>query len=123
MKIESLYTAFLKSTSVSTDSRSIEKGALFFALKGTHFDGNKYAEAALKKGAAYVVVDQSSGLENDERVFCVENTLNTLQELATHHRKKLGLPIIALTGSNGKTTTKELISKHQMMLKLKKVTS
>jgi len=109
MKIESLYTAFLKSTSVSTDSRSIEKGALFFALKGTHFDGNKYAEAALKKGAAYVVVDQSSGLENDERVFCVENTLNTLQELATHHRKKLGLPIIALTGSNGKTTTKELI--------------
>jgi len=109
MKIDSLYTAFLKTTSVSTDSRTVEKGALFFALKGPRFNGNQFAEEALEKGAKYIVVEQSSGLKKNDRIVFVKNPLITLQQLAKYHRKKMKLPIIAITGSNGKTTTKELI--------------
>ncbi len=82
---------------------------MFFALKGDNFNGNKFAEEALKKGALYVVIDEESYKINNRFIF-VENVLETLQDLATYHRKQLNLPIISLTGSNGKTTTKELIN-------------
>lgn len=109
MEIERLYTAFLNATEISTDTRSLKKGALFFALSGPNFDGNRFAEEALGKGAHQVVVDDPNTLPNHPKALLVENTLSALQQLATHHRKKRNIPIIGLTGSNGKTTTKELI--------------
>ncbi|WP_319500895.1 UDP-N-acetylmuramoyl-tripeptide--D-alanyl-D-alanine ligase [uncultured Draconibacterium sp.] len=107
--IETIYGCFLKSTKVSTDSRKIENGCIFFALKGANFNGNKYAHDALKKGAAYAVVDEAE-YATDDKILPVDDVLTTLQQLAHHHRKQLGLPILAITGTNGKTTTKELIS-------------
>ena len=109
MGIATLYTLFLKATGISTDSRKLEEGALFFALSGPNFDGNQFAEQALKKGALGVVIDNPNLTIKGKNVILVENTLNTLQDLAKFHRQKLGTPLIALTGSNGKTTTKELI--------------
>ena len=109
MEIATLYTFFLNASGISTDSRKLEEGALFFALSGPNFDGNQFAEQALKKGALGVVIDNPNLTIKGKNVILVENTLNTLQDLATFHRQKLGTPIIALTGSNGKTTTKELI--------------
>ncbi|MFV0590016.1 MAG: UDP-N-acetylmuramoyl-tripeptide--D-alanyl-D-alanine ligase [Draconibacterium sp.] len=108
--LEKIYQSFLKSNqSVSTDSRKIEKGCIFFALKGDNFNGNQYAAEAIKKGAAYSIVDENEYVSSD-RTILVENVLNTLQKLALLHRKKLGIPILAITGTNGKTTTKELIA-------------
>jgi len=107
--INTLHSLFLNCTSVSTDTRKIESNCIFFALKGENFDANTFAKEALEKGAKYVVIDNSDYFI-DERTLLVENTLTTLQELAKFHRNYLGLPIIALTGSNGKTTTKELIN-------------
>ncbi|MDX8338484.1 UDP-N-acetylmuramoyl-tripeptide--D-alanyl-D-alanine ligase [Draconibacterium sp. IB214405] len=107
--IETLYSCFLQSTQVSTDSRKIEQGCIFFALKGENFNGNKYAHDALKKGAGYAVVDEEEYATNPQ-ILLVDDVLKTLQELAHHHRKRLGLPILGITGSNGKTTTKELIA-------------
>ena len=104
-----IYNAYLESSGVSIDSRSIKKGSLFFALKGPNFDGNQFANDALKKGASYVVVDDPNSVEINDNIFLVEDSLNALQKLALHHRKQLKIPIIAITGSNGKTTTKELI--------------
>ncbi|PWH10027.1 UDP-N-acetylmuramoyl-tripeptide--D-alanyl-D-alanine ligase [Bacteroidetes bacterium SCGC AAA795-G10] len=104
-----IYNAYLNSSGVSIDSRSIKKGSLFFALKGPNFDGNQFANDALKKGASYVVVDDPNSVEINDNIFLVEDSLNALQKLALHHRKQLKIPIIAITGSNGKTTTKELI--------------
>jgi len=109
MEIEQLYIAFLNATEISTDTRTLKKGALFFALSGPNFDGNRFAKEALAKGAEYVVVSDLNTLTNHSKVFLVKNTLATLQQLANYHRKKLNILIIALTGSNGKTTTKELI--------------
>ena len=109
MEIATLYTFFLNASGISTDSRKLEEGALFFALSGPNFDGNQFAEQALKKGALGVVIDNPNLTIKGKNVILVENTLNTLQDLATFHRQKLGTPLIALTGSNGKTTTKELI--------------
>ena len=107
--IEQLYEHFIKSGGVvSTDSRTIEKGAIFFALKGDRFDGNKYALEVLKKGAAFAVVD-SDEVPDGPKIFRVDNVLKALQELARLHRNALDIPIIAITGSNGKTTTKELL--------------
>lgn len=108
MKIEHLHELFLNSSGVTTDSRKIEHNSIFFALKGEHFNGNLYALEALAKGASYAVVDENPDHSNI-RLIQVSDVLETLQQLATHHRKYLNLPIIALTGSNGKTTTKELI--------------
>ena len=109
MKIETLYIKFLECSEVSTDTRKIEQNSIFFALKGDNFDANTFAEEALKKGAKYVVIDNSKyHIEN--KTILVDNVLITLQELANHHRRILKTPIIALTGSNGKTTTKELIN-------------
>ena len=107
--ISVLYNYFLKCNSVCTDTRNIKPDCLFIALKGEKFDANKFAEEALKKGAKYAVIDNPE-YKTDNRLILVDNSLTALQQLANHHRKVLGLPIIALTGSNGKTTTKELIN-------------
>ena len=106
--MSALYNIFRDAAGVSTDSRTLQSGQLFFALSGPNFNGNQFAKQALKKGAIAVVVDEDVSI-SDDRVIRVENTLRSLQTLATEHRKKLGTTIIALTGSNGKTTTKELI--------------
>ena len=109
MLTSELYNYFEKSNSVSTDSRSIKKGSIFFALKGDNFDGNKFAEKAIKDGASYAVVDDNT--LNHSQYIKVDNVLKSLQSLSKFHRSKLlKTKIIALTGSNGKTTTKELIN-------------
>ncbi len=108
VSIDKLYSLFENSTGVSTDSRNIKEGNLYIGLKGDNFDGNNFAEEAINKGAKYAIVSNSS-LKNDTSIFYVENTLTTLQKLAEYHRKKYNIPVIGLTGSNGKTTTKELI--------------
>ena len=110
MSIEQLYQIFRQSSGVCTDSRAILPGSLFFALKGETFDGNLFAQKAVESGASYAVVDDSS-LPSHERLILVDDVLLTLQQLARHHRRELGLPIIGITGTNGKTTTKELISR------------
>ena len=109
MSTQDLYKIFLKSSGVVTDSRKIKKNCIFFSLKGENFNGNKFAKSAIEKGAIYAVVDEKKYEENKENYFLVEDSLKTLQELANYHRKKLKTKIIGITGSNGKTTTKELI--------------
>lgn len=106
--IESLYQHYLKHPVVCTDTRTITTDCLFFALKGENFDANTFAEQALQQGAAFAVVDNPTFATN-EKCILVSDVLSTLQDLATHHRKQLSIPVIGLTGSNGKTTTKELI--------------
>lgn len=109
MNIQEIHKLFLQCTSVSIDTRKIEKDAMFFAIKGENFDANTFAQQALDLGAMYVIIDNESYLI-DDRTILVQNSLETLQELSKFHRAYLKLPIIALTGSNGKTTTKELIN-------------
>ncbi len=108
MDIQSLYEKFLECGNVSTDTRKIIPGSVFFALKGPNFNANVFAEEALRKGARYAVVDER-GFAKDARTILVEDGLKALQHLARHHRDHLDLPVIGLTGSNGKTTTKELL--------------
>ncbi len=108
MNINELYQIFLQHPSVQTDTRRLKKGDIFFALKGDNFNGNEYAHAALEKGASYCVVDELKESE-DSRLIIVDNVLDTLQALAKKHREQFDIPFIAITGSNGKTTTKELI--------------
>lgn len=108
MKIEQLHQLFLQSRGIATDTRVIEPGQIFFALNGDNFNGNKFTAQALQKGAGYVVVDESE-FKIDDRCILVDNVLETLQSLARFHRCFLGIPILAITGSNGKTTSKELI--------------
>lgn len=111
MNIAILYQLFLKSTGVSTDTRKIEKGNLFFALKGPNFNANEFASKALEMGASAVVVDEAAYFEeDDERYFIGESALACLQKLANYHRHQFNIPIIGLTGSNGKTTSKELLN-------------
>ncbi|MFD2513051.1 UDP-N-acetylmuramoyl-tripeptide--D-alanyl-D-alanine ligase [Pontibacter locisalis] len=105
--IEFLYQKYLECRHVSTDSRADQEQSMFFALNGPNFKGAKFAEMALEKGAKYAVVDDPAMASDN--VFVVEDTLQTLQDLARHHRKQLSIPVIGITGSNGKTTTKELI--------------
>lgn len=109
MKITSLYQDFLKSSGVCTDTRKIRKNCLFFALKGDHFNGNEFAQEALDKGAYKAVIDQIGYHKNTGETILYGDSLKLLQKLASYHRQQLGIPIIAITGSNGKTTTKELI--------------
>ena len=109
MKIKALHDIFLKHNTICTDTRKIEKDCIFFALKGDNFNGNKFAFEAITKGAKFVVIDEKEFNKNSNYIL-VENVLSTLQKLANYHRTFLGLKIIALTGSNGKTTTKELIN-------------
>ena len=108
MKISDLYKIFLKYPKVSTDSRNIDKDCIFFSLSGPNFDGNKFAKQALDKGALYAIVSNEKYALNNKYIV-VENTLTTLQDLAKFHRNKLKIPFIAITGTNGKTTSKELI--------------
>ena len=109
MEAKTLYSYFLKSSSVITDTRKIEKNALFFCLRGENFNGNKFAKEALQKGAAFVVIDDSEYFKKNSQYILVEDCLKSLQELAKYHRLQFDIPVIGLTGSNGKTTTKELI--------------
>lgn len=109
MELKALHQLFLNSKSVITDTRKIEKNSLFFALRGERFDANTFAKEALAKGASFVVIDNKDYYINEQTIL-VESTLKTLQDLARFHRNYLKIPIIALTGSNGKTTTKELIN-------------
>ena len=106
---EELYKIFQKHPSVTTDTRRITEGSIFFALKGETFDGNTFAEQALELGAAYAVIDNSDFKKN-ERLLLVKDVLTALQDLARHHRRQFDIPFIAITGSNGKTTTKELVA-------------
>ena len=109
--IDLLYRCFEQSKGVTTDTRQCREGMMFFALRGENFDGNCYAGEALEKGCSYVVVDNSDYAdEADARVIFVENSLRALQVLARYHRRTLGTPIVGITGTNGKTTTKELVS-------------
>ncbi len=107
--IEALYQYFLKSRKVSTDTRKIEPDSIFFALKGPNFNANEFAAEALKKGASLAVIDEEK-YKTDDRFFLVDDVLSSLQALANHHRQQLNIPIIGLTGSNGKTTSKELVA-------------
>ncbi|WP_194766160.1 UDP-N-acetylmuramoyl-tripeptide--D-alanyl-D-alanine ligase [Tamlana sp. I1] len=109
MKIPEIHSLFLTCHSACTDTRNIQPNAMFFALKGDNFNGNDYAEKAIKSGAKYAIIDEESA-QTTEFTILVQNVLQTLQELATFHRDYLKVPIVALTGSNGKTTTKELIN-------------
>lgn len=110
-----LYNIFNQCTGVTTDSRKVSQGVLFVALRGENFDGNRFAIQALKDGAAYAVIDNPELLEQaaelTERLILVEDTLSALQALAAEHRQQLAIPIIGIVGSNGKTTTKELVSR------------
>ncbi len=108
-RLEDLYDIYLKHPIISKDSREITKDCLYFALSGENFNGNKFASDALSKGAAFAVIDDPEYKQN-ERCLLVEDSLQTLQDLARLHRSKLSIPVIGITGSNGKTTTKELIS-------------
>jgi len=108
MNLEQLHTLFLQHPQITTDTRKIKKDSIFFALKGPNFNGNAFATEALQKGAAFAVIDEEAFL-NGERTILVDDVLATLQELATFHRNYCKATVISLTGSNGKTTTKELI--------------
>ena len=103
-----LYAYFLKHPSISTDTRNIHPNSLFFALKGDKFNGNAFAAEALEKGAAYAVIDEAR-YQTDDRFLLVPDVLTALQDLARHHRRQLPFPVIGITGTNGKTTTKELV--------------
>jgi UDP-N-acetylmuramoyl-tripeptide--D-alanyl-D-alanine ligase len=104
-----LYNKFIScNQNITTDTRKITKGCIYFALKGEKFDGNIFAEDALEQGAAYAVVDNAKVVKDDKYIL-VNDVLATLQQLANYHRKQLNIPVIGITGSNGKTTTKELV--------------
>lgn len=105
--IKTLYEAFLKSSGIATDSRETVQDKIFFALSGENFNGNRFAEAALSHGARLAVIDDPAYQKN-KQCFLVGNTLETLQQLALHHRKQFTIPVVGITGTNGKTTTKEL---------------
>lgn len=107
--IQQLHQLFLESTGVTTDTRKIKSNELFFALKGDNFNGNTFAWQAIKKGAGYAVIDEQEHAQGEQYIV-VDDVLNTLQELANYHRRHLQLPILAITGSNGKTTSKEVIA-------------
>jgi len=108
MKTEQIYQLYMESAGVSTDSRTITRNQIFFALWGENYNGNKYAEEAVGKGASWAVIDDPAF--ETEKTILVDDCLIELQELAAHHRKQMKVPVLAITGTNGKTTTKELIS-------------
>src|SRR5476651_1260710 len=105
MTTEHLYTLFLQHPVISTDTRKIAINSLFFALKGENFDANQFAAKAIEAGAAYAIIDNPEYKTSDQYIL-VDDALTTLQDLARYHRQKLTIPVIGLTGTNGKTTTK-----------------
>lgn len=109
MNVLDFYPLFLQSTAVTIDSRNVKKGDLFFAFSGERFNGAEYAAEAVEKGALAVIVEQKKYEDISRKIFAVPSTLAFLQELASYHRDQLDIPVIALTGSNGKTTTKEIM--------------
>lgn len=109
MSIEELYRLYLKHPIINTDTRKISPGSIFFALKGEKFDANTFASKAIEAGAAYAVIDNANYRANSQCIL-VDNVLAALQDLARYHRQQLNIPVVGLTGSNGKTTTKELIN-------------
>ena len=111
MKLSALYQIFLECQSVTTDSRNCPDGSLFIALKGESFNGNAFAKLALDSGCAFAIIDEIQyAIEGDQRYILVDDCLQTMQQLANYHRRQLGTRVIGITGTNGKTTTKELIS-------------
>ena len=108
MEIKELYRLFQKYPSINIDTRKVEKGDMFFALKGPNFNANHFAKQAIDEGAAYAIVDEEINLA-DKKIIKTDNVLVALQQLAKHHREQFNIPFIAITGSNGKTTTKELV--------------
>jgi len=109
MEIKDIYEIFKKSNGVCTDTRKIEPNSVFFALSGENFNGNKFAKLALEKGASYTIIDEEE-FATGTNIILVDNVLETLQKLANYHRKQFDIPFIGITGSNGKTTSKELIN-------------
>ena len=109
MTLEKLHALFLEHPIICTDTRKIEENCMFFALKGPNFNGNAFAKDALQKGASYAIVDEKE-YRTSEKTILVNDVLHTLQELSTFHRNQNKAKVISLTGSNGKTTTKELIN-------------
>ena len=110
MKIDDIYSLFSRSSGISTDTRTIKSKNLFFCLKGKNFNGNLFIDQAISLGASFVIYDEEKLNHKSKRAFKVKNALETLQALAKHHRSKFNIPVIGLTGSNGKTTSKELIN-------------
>ena len=108
--ITSIYKRFLQCTSVSIDSRKVDEKGMFFALQGDNLDGNKYAADALANGCLYAIIDNPKFQKGDQYIL-VDNVLVTLQQLGNLHRKTMGIPVVGITGSNGKTTTKEYVTK------------
>ena len=109
MKIKEIYALFQQHSTICTDSRKITNGAMFISLRGENFNGNKYALKAIQDGCSYAIVDEKE-YDIHQNTILVNNALKTLQDLATHHRNQLNIPLIGITGSNGKTTSKELIN-------------
>ena len=109
MTIPQLYDIYLQYPSVQTDTRNIKNGDIFFALKGPHFNGNSFAAKALEIGAQFAIIDEPAFYINEHTIL-VDNVLSTLQQLARHHRQQFDIPFIGITGSNGKTTSKELVT-------------
>ena len=111
MNIKELYDLYLQHPCITTDSRNCPKDSIFLALKGASFDGNKFAKAALEKGCAYAIIDEPAYAEADnDRLILVDDCLKTFKEIACEHRRSFQIPVIGITGTNGKTTTKELVS-------------
>lgn len=110
MNIEKLYSLYLRAGKVSTDTRNIPIKSLYFALRGVNFNGNEFAAQAIASGASFAIVDEKQYEDENNYIYYVEDALTTLQKLAKYHRSQLKIPVVALTGSNGKTTTKELIT-------------
>lgn len=118
-QLEKLYELYLESSGICTDTRAIEENTLFFALQGPNFNANEFADKAIEQGVKAVVIDDADYTKDSDKYILVDDALKTLQLLATHHREQLTIPVIAITGSNGKTTTKELT--HDVLAKKYKV--
>ncbi|MEN9918683.1 MAG: hypothetical protein RL662_1119 [Bacteroidota bacterium] len=110
MEISQLYDIFKQYPIVTTDTRNCPQDSIFFALKGATFDGNEYAKQAIAEGCKYAIVDDANYADESANILLVEDVLKTLQELAAYHRRKLKIPVIGITGTNGKTTSKELVT-------------